>query len=162
MRTQEHLVERVKTIHQILFHNQVKSYEFMCVELLWAFFHDALPIKPGFPFKYIDHRSKTNRGGYLIDWDNTDADYPEALDTFMNKWWSQSSVYESDYFNGNKNMRFLSGPGTPQKEILFCLSELYADSKGLRTLGNNYEQYQYYMCQLEDLERFQTLYNAIK
>ena len=36
IRTQEHIIKRIMTVHKMLFPNEKKDYSFMCFELLWA------------------------------------------------------------------------------------------------------------------------------
>lgn len=61
IREQERLMDRIKTIHQMLFPQEKKDYSFMCFELLWLVFSEQYGLKKEFPIIFENGRFKMYR-----------------------------------------------------------------------------------------------------
>lgn len=54
VRTQERLMERITTVHTLLFSNTKKDYSFMCFELMWMVFTEVYRFTKEIPILYSD------------------------------------------------------------------------------------------------------------
>jgi len=61
IREQERLMDRIKTVHQMLFPQEKKDYSFMCFELLWLVFSEQYGLKKEFPIIFENGRFKMYR-----------------------------------------------------------------------------------------------------
>ena len=125
-RTQDQLIERIKTVHMMLFPSQKKDYSFLCCELVWIVFQEiyggcALTS----PFRSLDMdtvtitRSKKEEGELLS----------QSLQAFLLSTWAPPSVAVEFHSQGRYDAYILHGTGTIQKFLLYYISHLQDNDK---------------------------------
>lgn len=87
IREQERLMDRIKTVHQMLFPQEKKDYSFMCFELLWLVFSEQYGLKKSFPIIFENGRFKMYRDQFprfseymYNEWRNISIGYGNSPD----------------------------------------------------------------------------------
>lgn len=143
VRTQEHIVERVKTIHRILFSDSKKDYSILCFELMWAVVKEEYKCsrvkfitimdsyfcfdtrEPNIPIP-----SKLNQ--YLMKWKDDELTDGYGIHVDRSQYGVQQKSYDLRYGVQQKtyNLREVNIPSL----LLFYLSELAP----VNEMGNNF------------------------
>ena len=125
-RTQDQLIERIKTVHMMLFPSQKKDYSFLCCELIWIVFQEIYggcaltsPIRSLEMDTVAITRSKEEEGELLS----------QSLQDFLLSTWAPPSVTVEFYSQGRYDAYILHGTGTIQKILLYYLSHLQDNDK---------------------------------
>jgi len=117
-RTQERLIERITTVHRMLFPNQKKDYSFMFFELMLIVFNHVHPL--------LDNIFAIEKSyGYNIRVTLAEMGCPKFT-SYMNNIWKCVSAREDDMFDyvrGGKSF-YLSGKLEISEMLLFYLASI--------------------------------------
>ena len=94
IRTQEHMIARIKTIHSILFPNEKKDYTFACLELLWLVLVDYYGLNSTMPILY--NTTRENHGFHLAKSKNDIS----VFSKYIKEYWNSNLAISHD-FSGN-------------------------------------------------------------
>lgn len=114
-RTQERLMDRINTVHRILFADVKKDYSVMCCELMWIVFTVCYGVSNTVPYKHA--QDQQNNSCFALT-------HNVPFKQFFDKLWTSNSVayYERHGFSGRHF--YLSGTSKIQKLLIYYLDRL--------------------------------------
>ena len=110
-------MERVQTVHRILFQDVKKDYTFMCAEVMWLVFTEQYNWKTGMPISYDG--SYQNQGFCLPN-----KMLPEFTE-YMKVEWRGISMRDRQRQTDNKTITFFSSPNDLPQILIWYLWKLY-------------------------------------
>ena len=158
IRTQERLMDRLTTIHLLLFGDVRKDYSFMCFELTWAIFQEKFNCcQTSEVLKYTDSDKEyaTITNGIGFD---------DNLAIFIDEYWSPR--YFTIVPSSDSQLRFIRGgrTGYIQMALLYYISGLTSATPKF-ALHHSKEISCDFICLLEqnlqDLEKFKIYFSTI-
>ena len=153
-RTQERVMERIQTVHSILFPGVQKDYSFMCAEVMWVVFTELKKLQAAMPIYYDnDYYSM----GFCVD----RKMMPEFTKYMKEEWTNIDMSSRQRRVDGKPVIVFLSQLGIPQI-LMWYLWKLYSEGVCVYEIPTNHPQFAGLQQNLEDLRRFAALLKIIK
>ena len=153
-RTQERVMERIETVHGILFPGVKKDYSFMCAEVIWVVFDEIHNFRIMMPIaydgSYQDQGFKINRQGF-----------PEFTEYMKSEWSDVNLYYRQRYPDGKMVTLFRSPIGIPSM-LIWYLYNVYSKSSCIFEIPGDHPVYSKLKQNLEDFRRFVDLLKIIK
>jgi len=154
MRTQERTMERINTVHRILFPDTKKDYSFMCIEVMWVVFNELHDLKTEMPIFYDD--SYENPGFCL-----SNKVLPEFTEYMKNEWKGVNAKYGTEPFNNKYYTEFLSPIDIPQI-LIWYLWQLYPETSRIYRISAMHPKYNEFKQNVTDLQKYVALLKLIK
>lgn len=150
IREQERLLDRIKTIHQMLFPQEKKDYSFMCFELLWLVFSELYSGRQNVPI-YFDGRDFQVRG--------TAPHFTEYMQT---EWNNVEMRHLRPLFNEEREVYSFPAPIDIPQLLLWYLWQMYPDSPECYQIPSDCPRLSEYQKHLEDFKKIDALLELIK
>lgn len=153
-RTQERYMERIQTIHRMLFPDTTKDYSFMCAEVMWVVFHDRIDRKIRMPIDY--NASYDNQGFYIID-----GNMPEFT-KYMRAEWRGIEMRTGQPYHSSKTIISFPTPIDLPQILIWYLSQMYPNTSKVYQIESKHPQYQAFQQNVKDLQKYTALLALIK
>ncbi|MGI5953759.1 KAP family P-loop NTPase fold protein [Dysosmobacter sp.] len=150
IREQERLMDRIKTVHQMLFPQEKKDYSFMCFELLWLVFSELYSGRQNVPI-YFDGRDFQVRG--------TAPHFTEYMQT---EWNNVEMRRLRPLFNEEREVYSFPAPIDIPQLLLWYLWQMYPDSPECYQIPSDCPRLSEYQKHLEDFKKIDALLELIK
>lgn len=148
IREQERLMDRIKTVHQMLFPQEKKDYSFMCFELLWLVFSEFYSGRQNPPI-YFDGTEFQVRGN------------APRFTEYMHSEWQSFEIYDDQRYNKKKVYSFSLPIDIPQL-LLWYLWQMYPDSPECYQIFSNCPRFWEYKKYVEEFKEIAALLQLIK
>ena len=136
-------MDRIKTIHQMLFPQEKKDYSFMCFELLWLVFSEFYNLKKNLPI-YFDGRQFQVRGTV-----------PHFTEYMHSEWGNLEIRHYQPVFSDEKETYSFSNPLDIPQLLLWYLWQMYPDSAECYQIPSNcprLSEYQKYLTEFKEID----------
>lgn len=153
-RTQERIMERIQTVHRILFPSVTKDYSFMCAEVMWVVFTEVYNWKTGMPISYDG--SYQNQGFYLPN-----NKLPEFT-AYMKTEWRGISMRDRQRQVDNKTITFFPSPIDLPQILIWYLWQLYPKASRVYQIDAKHPKITEFDQNVKDLQKYATLLKIIK
>ena len=150
IREQERLMDRIKTVHQMLFPQEKKDYSFMCFELLWLVFAEFYGIRKNVPI-YFDGRAFQVRGTA-----------PHFTKYMQIEWNNFEMRHQQPFFDEERNVYSFPAPIDIPQLLLWYLWQMYPDSPECYQIPSNCPRLSEYQKYIEDFKQIDALLKLIK
>ena len=152
-RTQERTMERIQTIHTLLFPNSKKDFSFMCAEVMWVVFTELHNMRTRMPFSYDS--SIENQCFFLPH--NTLPRFSE----YMREEWGRIQVNLQQHYGNSRATIHFSSIDIPQI-LIWYLSQMYPNSSSYYQISSNHPNRKGFEQNVADLKKFDALLKIIK
>lgn len=143
-------MDRIKTVHQMLFPQEKKDYSFMCFELLWLVFSELYSGRQNVPI-YFDGRDFQVRG--------TAPHFTEYMQT---EWNNVEMRHLHPLFNEEREVYSFPAPIDIPQLLLWYLWQMYPDSPECYQIPSDCPRLSEYQKHLEDFKKIDALLELIK
>ena len=150
IREQERLMDRIKTVHQMLFPQEKKDYSFMCFELLWLVFAEFYSMRKNIPI-YFDGRKFQVRGTA-----------PHFTKYMQIEWNNFRMRHQQPLFEEKQDVYSFPAPIDIPQLLLWYLWQMYPDSPECYQIPSNCPRLSEYKKYLEDFKKMDALLQFIK
>ena len=150
IRTQERMMERVKTVHTMLFPNTKKDYSFMCFELMWLVFIERIKGNTIIPITYGEQGFKMR------------DEYIPGFSSYLQKEWGKICLSTEKNGYGATTHYLLSSPVDIPQLLVWYLWQMYPNASTSYQLKFNITNYQDYENNLNELKQVCRLLEIIK
>lgn len=155
IRTQEHLIKKVETIHRLLFRGEMKDYSYLCFELLVAVYDKILKEK-----NYEDSPPIFLQMGGQCEGNVACSDkFPTRFVQYVNDWWNFPTQISKLLSGGNSKTRIYYDGKLDIPHLLICYSEDVYNHKSMHTLCKQFPK-RNSTC-VKDFEEVRRLLNVI-
>lgn len=114
-RTQERLMDRINTVHRILFPYGKKDYSVMCCELMWIVLSVYYGVTNAVPYKHAYDQQKNSCFALTLN---------VPFKQFFDKLWSSNSLAHYERHTIAGRFLYLSGTSKIQKLLIYYLDRL--------------------------------------
>lgn len=114
-RTQERLMDRINTVHRILFSDEMKDYSVMCCELMWIVLSVYYGVTNAVPYKHAYDQQKNSCFALTLN---------VPFKQFFDKLWSSNSLAHYERHTIAGRFLYLSGTSKIQKLLIYYLDRL--------------------------------------
>lgn len=153
-RTQEHLMNRIKTAHKILIPEEKKDYSFLCFEMLWI---------------VLLHNGLTNnmpilmeRGKFCLTEKRSLTTSLDKFSEYIRKKWTNISMLPSTYWHGYIESNIFNNPIDIPQLMIWYLDDMYPNEVMEYQLDESTPRLEEYLRNREEIKRFDDLLNIIK
>lgn len=153
-RTQERIMERVQTVHRILFPDVTKDYSFMCAEVMWVVFTELYNWKTGMPISYDS--SYQNQGFCLPN-----NKLPEFT-AYMKVEWRGISMRDRQRQADSKIITFFPSPIDLPQILIWYLWQLYPKASRVYQIDAKHPKIKEFDQNVKDLQKYVALLKIIK
>ena len=115
-RTQEQLMNRIKTVHKLLFPNTKKDYSIMCCELIWLVLNEENELKSQ-PFLASTDKYGLNCFKYGLR-------SPNKMPQFVDSYWTHPYIGIITKYTNIGDVNELCGTGKIQKLLIYYFDQL--------------------------------------
>ena len=153
-RSQERIMERIKTVHMLLFPDTKKDYSFMCFEVMWLVFTEEHNLKSTMPISY----------NYGYEYDGfflPDRILPEFTE-YMKTEWRGIRVYNRIHHANNKPITYFDTPIDIPEILIWYLWQMYPNQPIIYQLDSAYPKVNELKQNLKELKKFSELIKIIK
>lgn len=153
-RTQERYMERIQTVHRMLFSNVTKDYSFMCAEVMWVVLYEHHNLKTRMPISYD--------GSYQEQcFSITNKALPEFTQ-YMKTNWKGIRMKNSQRHPDNKAVTLFLSPIDLPQILIWYLFQLYPNASKIYEIDTKHSQYQVFQQNVKDLQKYTALLKIIK
>lgn len=149
IRTQERLMDRIKTIHLMLFSKEKKDYSFMCFEMLWVVFSEYYGFKTSMPVIFND--------GFQVKEHNC----PEFTQ-YMHSEWRNIRMGYGHTFDDKKSAYAFPLPIDIPQLLIWYLWQMYPSSSTCYQFPSDCPRLPEYKEYLNDFKKIDALLQVIK
>ena len=155
IRTQEHLIKKMETIHRLLFRGEKKDYSYLCFELLMAVHNYYAPGTTRAPIFYQDSRNMENYKLICAK-----ESLPQNFVSYVQDNWKFSIAEQivMDTRDSRPLIHFPEEIDTPR--LLICYSEDVYNHRSMSALSRNFPQRN--KSSVQDFKEVQRLVQLIK
>ena len=153
-RTQERIMERIQTIHKILFPNVTKDYAFMCAEVMWVVLTEEHELQTAMPIYY---NNSYDSMGFCVD----KKMMPEFTEYMKAEWTNIDMSSRQRRIDGKTVIVFLSQLGIPQV-LMWYLWNMYPRDLCVYEISTSHPQYAGLQQNIGDLRKYVDLLKIIK
>ena len=153
-RSQERIMERVQTVHRILFPDETKDYSFMCAEVMWVLFYEHYNWKTRMPITY--DTSYQNQGFCLPN-----KVLPEFTE-YMKVEWRGISMRDSQRHFDNKPITSFPSPIDLPQILIWYLWQLYPNAARVYSIDSKHPKIKELQQNVKDLQKYTALLRIIK
>lgn len=150
IRAQEHMMERIKTVHRILFSESKKDISFMWFELMWLAFTEKFSSNNSMP---IGHNGR--------EFTMKKDDMP-AFSRYMKDEWQGVRIRESHFFGDEMPSYFFPSPVDIPQLLIWYLWQMYTNTSTRFNLESGVENFAIYKQNLADFKKVDQLLKLIK
>lgn len=152
IRTQERLMERVKTIHTILFPDVKKDYSVMCFELLWTVFSEIYNLTDKMPIIYNEEKYyfSMNRKRLPI------------FTTYLEEEWSHIYIRSTRNMGTNHVWHTLPTPIDIPHLLIWYLNQMYTNNSVHYQIEDPEFSSGIHLQNMTDLKKYDELLKIIK
>lgn len=151
IREQERLIDRIKTIHQMLFPQEKKDLSFMCFELLWLVFAEFYNLREDVPIYFDGKKFYVKTKGVA----------PHFIE-YMNSEWGNFDIRHAQAYAGEREAYAFPTPIDIPQILLWYLWQMYPYPRITYRLSSNCPHLSEYQKYLEDFKKIDTLLKLIK
>jgi len=153
-RTQERYMERIQTVHRMLFPNVTKDYSFMCAEVMWVVFYEHYNLKTRMPISYD--------GSYQEQcFSITNKALPEFTQ-YMKRNWKGISMKNSQRHPDNKTVTLFLSPIDLPQILIWYLWQVYPNGSRVYQIESKHPKLQEFQQNVKDLQKYTALLAIIK
>ena len=152
IRTQERLMERVQTIHTILFPNVKKDYSFMCFELLWTVFSEVHNLTSKMPIVY-----NTEKRCFSMQHNSV-----PLFAAYLEEEWSHIYIKTTHEAISGNTWYTLSIPTDIPHLLIWYLNQMYEKPSVQYRIEYPYYSNGMHTQNMDDLKKFDQLLRIIK
>lgn len=153
-RTQERIMERVKTVHRILFPDVKKDYAFMCFEIMWLIFTEYHQLTSRMPISYDGSYDKQC---FCLP----GKVFPEFSE-YMKEEWARINMRDVQSFGHSKSGLYFYSPLDIPQLLIWYLWQMYPETTKVYQIDSEHPRLNEYQQNLEDLKRYDQLLKIIK
>lgn len=153
-RTQERIMERIWTVHRILFPEETKDYSFMCAEVMWVVLAEQNDCKTKMPISYDS--SYRNRGFCLHD--NVLPEFTE----YMKSEWRNIQMREAHNFANEKPITVFTSTIDMPELLIWYFWQLYPNASRTYQIDGKHPKFTEFQQNVKDLQKYVALLRIIK
>lgn len=153
-RTQERIMERIQTIHTILFPNIKKDYSFMCIEAMWVVFTEQHNLLSEMPIFYDTSYEKQ---GFCLP-KKILPDFSE----YMRTEWKGIQMQPRQHYNNNKPITYFPSPLDIPQILIWYLWQMYPNPSKYYQIDSSHPHIKEFEQNVKDLQKFDALLRVIK
>lgn len=151
IREQERLMDRIKTVHQMLFPQEKKDYSFMCFELLWLVFAEFYNLRENVPICFDGSKFYIKTKGVAI-----------RFIEYINSEWENFDIRHTQAYVGERERYALPMPIDIPQILLWYLWQMYPSPRIAYLLTSNCPRLSEYQKYLEEFKKMDALLQLIK
>lgn len=153
-RTQERIMDRVKTLHCLLFPDIKKDYAFMCMEIMWLIFTEYRKLASKMPIIYD--------GGYGVRCFCIPGNsFPEFSEYIKTEWFG-IEIQDRSSLGNKKSTYFFPSPLDIPQLLLWYLWQMHPDTPACYQIDSKHPQLDKYKQNLNDLKKYAAMLNVIR
>lgn len=152
-RTQERMMERIQTVHTLLFPNTMKDFSFMCIEVMWVVFTELHNMRTRMPFSYDS--SIENQCFFLP------SKVLPRFSEYMQEEWRRIQVNVQQHYGNSKTTIHFSSLDIPQI-LIWYLSQMYPNPSSYYQISSSHPNLKGFEQNVKDLKKFDALLKIIK
>ena len=153
MRTQERIMDRIQTIHRLLFPDVKKDYAFMCTEVIWLIFTEYRKLNIKMPIVYDGSYDRQ----YFCIPGNSFSEFSE----YMKTEWLGINLQDIPVHGNSKPACYFRLPLDIPQIIVWYLWQMYPESSRSYQIDSNHPQIDIYKQNLRDLKKFASMLTVI-
>ena len=150
VRTQEHMMSRIKTVHAMLFPEVKKDYSFMCFELMWLVFSEHFTSNSVMPLAY-------DQNGFHVQRDSM-----PAFTIYLRKEWGQMPMHVSQRSSNPNRIYTLASPPDIPQFLIWYLWQMYQSPRVAYHFASGTPNQEIYHQNLSELKQVADLLKIIK
>lgn len=150
IRTQEHMMSRIKTVHAMLFPDIKKDYSFMCAELAWLVFSERFPSNNLMPIVYDQNSFHVQR------------DSMPVFSTYLSEEWGQMPMHVSQRSTSPTRIYTLASPPDIPQFLIWYLWQMYPNPRAAYHFTSGTPNQEIYKQNLSELKQVADLLKIIK
>lgn len=151
IREQERLMDRIKTIHQMLFPQEKKDFSFMCFELLWLVFAEFYNLRENVPIHFDGSKLYVKAKGVA----------PHFIE-YMNSEWGNFDIRRTQAYGGEREAYAFPTPIDIPQILLWYLWQMYPSPLITYRLSSDCPRLSEYKKYVEEFKKIDTLLQLIK
>lgn len=152
-RTQERMMERIQTVHTLLFPDTKKDFSFMCIEVMWVVFTEQYNMRTRMPISYDGSIEK--QCFFLPN------KVMPGFSEYMHEEWGRIQVSAQQHY-GNSNITYhFSSLDIPQI-LIWYLWQMYPNPSKFYQINSNHPHRKEFDQNVKDLKKFDALLKIIK
>lgn len=154
VRTQERIMERIHTVHSILFPNRKKDYSFMCIEVMWVVFTEQHNFTAVMPISYDGSYQKEC---FCL----SNNSFPEFSEYIENEW-KGIRMRNIQSYDTTPNTTYFHSPIDIPQILIWYLWQMYPNPSQHYQIDYHHPMLQEFRQNVIDLRRFADLIKTIK
>lgn len=153
-RTQERIMERIQTVHTILFPNIKKDYSFMCMEAMWVVFAEQHNMRSRMPISYDNNYEKQ----HFYFPRNELPEFSQYIQTE----WSGIQVHPKQRHGSGRLAIYFPPPLDIPQILIWYLWHMYANQSQDYQIDSSHPNIAEFKQNVKDLQKFDSLLKIIK
>lgn len=150
IRAQEHMLERIKTVHKILFPDSKKDASFMWFELMWITFCESLPTSTSMPIDYEPYEFTMRK-----------QEMP-GFSQYIKNEWQGLRIRPGHFWRDEKPTYVFSSPVDIPQLLIWYLWQMYESTHTVFQLESGDEHFDMFKQNLADFKKVDQLLKIIK
>ena len=150
VRTQERMIEKLKTVHLMFYGEIKKDYSLMCFELMWLVFSERLSANKKMPIIF-------DRNGFHMN----SGSLPQ-FSSYIQSTWSNIRIRQGDYWGTDKKAYVFHSPIDIPQLLIWYLWQMYPSPSILYQLENDLPNFSAYEQNINEFKQFDNLLKLIK